>query len=162
MWYSNREEKHLFLDISSTNIDKIVASLCQCVETRSTEVFWLSSRPLPRLVGHHCETEKFVSVECIPHRFNSEVQHGSRRQWPVQHVPEGTADWLKQPGSLCIHLNKVLEVCGFCYVPFFRVSAPYSSSQFRRCAVLRGAMCAVNPLAIKCLHLREINFTFFS
>jgi hypothetical protein len=42
-------KKHLFLDISSTNIDTFVLSLYQCVETRSIEVFWLLSQPLPRL-----------------------------------------------------------------------------------------------------------------
>jgi hypothetical protein len=31
--------KHLFLDISSTNIDTLVPSLYQCVETRGIEVF---------------------------------------------------------------------------------------------------------------------------
>jgi hypothetical protein len=46
-------EKHLFLDISSPNIDTLVPSLYQCVETRSTEVFRLLSQPLPHLVGHH-------------------------------------------------------------------------------------------------------------
>jgi hypothetical protein len=41
MWYSNKKRQHLFLDIrvSSTNTDTLVASLCQCVETRSTVVF---------------------------------------------------------------------------------------------------------------------------
>jgi hypothetical protein len=34
-----RKKKHLFLDISSTNIDKLVPSLYQCLETRSIEVF---------------------------------------------------------------------------------------------------------------------------
>jgi hypothetical protein len=46
-------EKHLFLYISSTNTDTLVPSLYQCVETRSIEVFWLLSQPLPHLVGHH-------------------------------------------------------------------------------------------------------------
>jgi hypothetical protein len=32
-------EKRLFLDVSTTNIDTLVPSLYQCVETRSTEVF---------------------------------------------------------------------------------------------------------------------------
>jgi hypothetical protein len=32
-------KKNLFLDISSTIIDIPVPALCQCVETRSTEVF---------------------------------------------------------------------------------------------------------------------------
>jgi hypothetical protein len=37
-------EKHLFLDISSANIDTLVPSLYQCVETRSMGVFWLLSQ----------------------------------------------------------------------------------------------------------------------
>jgi hypothetical protein len=45
-------KKHLFLDISSTNIDTLVPLFYQCVETRSIEVFWLLSRPLLHLVGH--------------------------------------------------------------------------------------------------------------
>jgi hypothetical protein len=32
-------KKHLFLDISSPNIDTLVPSLYQCVETRNVEVF---------------------------------------------------------------------------------------------------------------------------
>jgi hypothetical protein len=46
-------KKHLFLDISSANISTLVPSLYQCVETRSIEIFWLLSQPLPQLVGHH-------------------------------------------------------------------------------------------------------------
>jgi hypothetical protein len=41
-WYSNLE-KHLFLDVSPTNIDTLVPSLYDCVETRSIEVYWLLS-----------------------------------------------------------------------------------------------------------------------
>jgi hypothetical protein len=33
-------KKHLFLDISSTNIDTIVPSLYPCVETHSIEIFF--------------------------------------------------------------------------------------------------------------------------
>jgi hypothetical protein len=40
------EKKHLFLDISSTNIDTLVPSLYWCVETRSIEALWLLSQPL--------------------------------------------------------------------------------------------------------------------
>jgi hypothetical protein len=47
--YSNRGGESLFLDTSSTNIDTTVPSLYQCVETRSTEVFWLLSQPIPHL-----------------------------------------------------------------------------------------------------------------
>jgi hypothetical protein len=32
-------KKHLFLDISSTNIDTLVPSLYECVETHSVKVF---------------------------------------------------------------------------------------------------------------------------
>jgi hypothetical protein len=44
------KKKHMFIDISSTNIDTLVPSLYQCgVETRSIEVFWLLFQPLPNL-----------------------------------------------------------------------------------------------------------------
>jgi hypothetical protein len=36
-------KKHLFLDISSTNINTLIPSLDQCVETRSIEVCWFMS-----------------------------------------------------------------------------------------------------------------------
>jgi hypothetical protein len=42
-------KKRLFLDISSTNIDTLVPSLYQCIETCSIEVFWLLSQPLLHL-----------------------------------------------------------------------------------------------------------------
>jgi hypothetical protein len=45
MRYSNLE-KHLFLDISSTNINTLVPSLYQCVETHSIEIYWLLPQPL--------------------------------------------------------------------------------------------------------------------
>jgi hypothetical protein len=53
MSFSNvKKKKHLFLDISSTNIDTLASSLYHCVETHSIEVFWLFSQPLPHLVGN--------------------------------------------------------------------------------------------------------------
>jgi hypothetical protein len=48
-YYIRTWRKHLFLDVSSTNIDTLVPSLYQCVEARSIEVFWLLSQPLPHL-----------------------------------------------------------------------------------------------------------------
>jgi hypothetical protein len=39
-------KKHLFLDISFTNIDTLVPSLYQFVETRSIGIFWLLSQSL--------------------------------------------------------------------------------------------------------------------
>jgi hypothetical protein len=47
-WQSNLG-KHLFLDISSTNTDSFLRPLYQSVETRSIEVLWLLSQPLPLL-----------------------------------------------------------------------------------------------------------------
>jgi hypothetical protein len=44
-----KEKKHLFLDISSTNIDTLVPSLYQCAEIRSIEIFWTMSKPLLHL-----------------------------------------------------------------------------------------------------------------
>jgi hypothetical protein len=49
VWYSNQGKKHLFLDMSSTNIDILVPSLCQCIETRSIEVNSLLSQSIPHL-----------------------------------------------------------------------------------------------------------------
>jgi hypothetical protein len=43
-------KKHSFLDISSTNNDTFVLSLYQCFETRSIEIIWLLSQPLPHLL----------------------------------------------------------------------------------------------------------------
>jgi hypothetical protein len=42
-------KKTFISDISSNHIETHVPSLYQCVETRSTEVFWLLSQPLPHL-----------------------------------------------------------------------------------------------------------------
>jgi hypothetical protein len=46
---TGEEKKHVFLDVSSANINTFVQSLYQCVETREPEVFWLLSEPLPHL-----------------------------------------------------------------------------------------------------------------
>jgi hypothetical protein len=52
MWiFETEKKKNIFLDISSTNIDTLVPSPYQCVETRSTEIFWLSAPPFQPL--HH-------------------------------------------------------------------------------------------------------------
>jgi hypothetical protein len=45
MW----KKKHLFLDISSTNIDTLAPSIYQCAETRNIDVFWLLSQQIPHL-----------------------------------------------------------------------------------------------------------------
>jgi hypothetical protein len=42
-------KKHMLLYMSSTNTDTLAPSFYQCVETRSIEVFWLLSQPLPHL-----------------------------------------------------------------------------------------------------------------
>jgi hypothetical protein len=46
-------KKHLFLNISSTNIDTLVPLLYQSIETRSIEVSRLLSQPLPFLRLYH-------------------------------------------------------------------------------------------------------------
>jgi hypothetical protein len=57
-------EKHLFLDISSSNSDTLIPSLYQCVETRSLEVFSLLSEPLPRF-----RFNLFIVSETSPSSF---------------------------------------------------------------------------------------------
>jgi hypothetical protein len=42
------------------NIDTLVSSLYQCVETRSTEVLWLRSQPLSHYVGITCDFRTFL------------------------------------------------------------------------------------------------------
>jgi hypothetical protein len=60
-------KKHLSLDISSTNIDTLVPSLCQGVETCSTEVFLTvaSATSAPPFQLHHqrniCHQGSFLS-----------------------------------------------------------------------------------------------------
>jgi hypothetical protein len=60
-------KKHLFIHISSTNIDTFVPLLYQCVKTRSIEVFWLLSQPLPHLrynlfiISETCSTKAVFS-----------------------------------------------------------------------------------------------------
>jgi hypothetical protein len=48
-------KRHLFLSISSTNIDTLVPLLYPCVETRSIEVFWLSQSQQGNLVRRHLQ-----------------------------------------------------------------------------------------------------------
>jgi hypothetical protein len=44
MWYSNLE--NTFISRHIVNIDTLVPSFCQCVETRSVEAFWLLSQSI--------------------------------------------------------------------------------------------------------------------
>jgi hypothetical protein len=57
-------EKHLFLDISSTNIDTLVPLLYQCIETRSIEVIWL-------FFSQFCTSisTSSSSAKCLPPRW---------------------------------------------------------------------------------------------
>jgi hypothetical protein len=99
MWYSNTE-KNIFLDLSSTNSDTLFPVLYQCVETRSEEVLWLLSQPLPHLVGHYLRisnvfekifrptSEPFYEINTSYHKqkvFLSEwsyaVSHFSHEKW---------------------------------------------------------------------------------
>jgi hypothetical protein len=59
-------KKKLFLDISSTNIDTLVPSLYQCVETRSIEAFWLLSQPLLYSVSTSSSSAKRLPPNCKP------------------------------------------------------------------------------------------------
>jgi hypothetical protein len=47
--YIRTWEKHLFLDISPTDIVRLVPSLYHCVETHSIEAFWVLFHPPPHL-----------------------------------------------------------------------------------------------------------------
>jgi hypothetical protein len=49
MWYSNVEETFISRNLLHQHWYTLVPSLYQCVETRSIEVIWLLSQPLPQL-----------------------------------------------------------------------------------------------------------------
>jgi hypothetical protein len=57
-------KKHLFLGISSVNIDNLVLSLYLYVETRSIEVFWLLSQPLRHLRSISSSSAKYLPPSC--------------------------------------------------------------------------------------------------
>jgi hypothetical protein len=97
------KKKHLFLDISSTNIHTLVPSLYQCVEIRSTEVFWLLSQPLP-----HLRFNLFVSAKIL--------QRLSTQLWTLRdkHFPPQTGNislWISFVLSSFTHINRTTERC---------------------------------------------------
>jgi hypothetical protein len=70
MWYLKLEKNIYFSTyVPPTLTDTHVPSLYQCVETRSTEIFWLLSEPLHHLVG-----STFESPSCEP-RYATNISH---------------------------------------------------------------------------------------
>jgi hypothetical protein len=63
----------LFLDISSTNTDKIVPSLYQCFETRRIKVFWLLSQLFPQPPFHHLRLSKVLERTSRPSCFTRQA-----------------------------------------------------------------------------------------
>jgi hypothetical protein len=66
MWYSNLGEKHLFLDISSTNTDTLVPLLYRCVKIRSIDrsllaVVSATSTPLSQPLHHQQNSSHFLT-----------------------------------------------------------------------------------------------------
>jgi hypothetical protein len=59
-------KKKLFLDISSTNIDTLVPSLYQCVETLSVEAFDCCLRHFHTSVSNSSSSAKRFSPSCLP------------------------------------------------------------------------------------------------
>jgi hypothetical protein len=81
-------KKHLFLDISSINIDTLAPSLYQCVATRSTEIFRLSSQPLPHLVGHHLRLSKVfrrISRPSCEPLYATNTSHRKQETFPNEY-----------------------------------------------------------------------------
>jgi hypothetical protein len=67
--------KNVFLDISSTNIDTLIPSLYQCVDTCSIEVFSLLSRPFPHLRFNLFVSAKHLSQSC-ERLYATNTSHG--------------------------------------------------------------------------------------
>jgi hypothetical protein len=59
-------KEHLFFNISSTNIDTLVPSLCQWVETHSVEVFCLLYEPFPHLRFNPFVLKRNFTTEAQP------------------------------------------------------------------------------------------------
>jgi hypothetical protein len=78
MCYIRTWEKHLFLYISSTNIDTLVPSLYQWVETRRTEVYCLLSQPFL-----HFHFNLFVITKKIPTFLDPSVNRFTRQTLPT-------------------------------------------------------------------------------
>jgi hypothetical protein len=67
-------KEHLFLNISSTNIDTLVPSLYQCIKTHRIEVFYLLSQPHPHLCFNLFIFSKTFATKVIfsgPNRWKS-------------------------------------------------------------------------------------------
>jgi hypothetical protein len=73
--------KHSFLDISFTNIDTLVLSLYQCVETLSIEVFRLLSQPPP-----HLRFDLYVTTETSATFLDQVVNRFMRPTFPTVHT----------------------------------------------------------------------------
>jgi hypothetical protein len=79
---------HLFLDISSTNMDTLVPSLYQCVENRSIEVFWLLSQPLSHQIGNHPRLSKILETisRSTCERFYATNTYHRKQQMHILHI----------------------------------------------------------------------------
>jgi hypothetical protein len=98
-------EKHLSIDMSSTNIDTLVPSLYQCVETRSIEVFWLLSQPLP-----HLRFNLFVTSETFA-TFLDPVGNSFTRQILPTVKTEHLFMNISFIESFCSQKKSVTELC---------------------------------------------------
>jgi hypothetical protein len=70
-----RKREKIFLGISSSNIDTLVPSLYQCVETRSLEVYWLLSQPLPYLRFNLFVISEMFAIKVEPLYATNTSQH---------------------------------------------------------------------------------------
>jgi hypothetical protein len=63
-------------------------SLYQCVETRSIEVFWLSTQPLPHLVGHYMRLSNVLHrisrPKCEP-LYATSTSHRKQETFPYEY-----------------------------------------------------------------------------
>jgi hypothetical protein len=72
-------KKYLFIDISSTNIDTLVSSLNQGVETDGVEVFWLSQpRPQLRSILRHQRNVCHVSRPSSEPLYSTNTSHSKQ------------------------------------------------------------------------------------
>jgi hypothetical protein len=87
MWYWD-PEKHVFLNISSTNTDTLVPLFYQCVETRSIEVVWLLSQPLPdlRFIIRYIRTSLREILDTVVNRLTRQTLPTVNRKYLFMNI----------------------------------------------------------------------------
>jgi hypothetical protein len=99
-------QKHLFLDISSINIDELVPSLYQCFKTHTIEVFWLLSSDFRNRSGIICDFSNRSGMIC-------EFRNRSGMICDFRNRSGIICDFRNRSGIICDFRNRSGIICDF-------------------------------------------------